>query len=265
MSDKIVAPTIGRCIYCGASGPDVALTDEHIIPFALNGSFVLKSASCPDCQDTTKHIEQNVLRPMLGPTRVRANLRTRNKKDREKPFPIKMTTPDGETKVIDVPPADIPTYLFLPIFAPPGLLFNRGPEDEIPLNAFWYYSFDSDAHTKNQKLASKLGKGQATYLHLRLDEFARMIVKIGYAYAVGAYTMEGFLPLVTGIIRKTQHDISTYVGTTPEIPAPDPNALHTIKTGWCEPPHQSLLRVRVCLFSNLGAPQYDVIVGRRTD
>ena len=47
------------CIYCGATS---GLSDEHVIPFALEGEFVLRNASCKACGDKTSRIELKVLR-----------------------------------------------------------------------------------------------------------------------------------------------------------------------------------------------------------
>jgi 5-methylcytosine-specific restriction endonuclease McrA len=48
---------VGRCIYCGRS--DVALTDEHVIPLALDGLWLLKDASCEACNAiTTRSLSQ---------------------------------------------------------------------------------------------------------------------------------------------------------------------------------------------------------------
>jgi hypothetical protein len=58
-----VCPGIGRCIYCDASG--VALSDEHVIPFALNGNLVIEDASCEDCRKLTSANEGIIARRML--------------------------------------------------------------------------------------------------------------------------------------------------------------------------------------------------------
>ncbi|MFZ1093435.1 MAG: HNH endonuclease [Xanthobacteraceae bacterium] len=38
--DRKEYPSFDVCIYCGASGDDVELTDEHIVPFSLGGNAV---------------------------------------------------------------------------------------------------------------------------------------------------------------------------------------------------------------------------------
>jgi HNH endonuclease len=44
----------GACIYCGTTG--VKLTDEHIVPYSLGGSHVLRDASCLQCADELPEI-----------------------------------------------------------------------------------------------------------------------------------------------------------------------------------------------------------------
>ena len=41
--ETLRAASVGSCIYCGATDQ---LTDEHIIPLALGGRFVLPDSSC---------------------------------------------------------------------------------------------------------------------------------------------------------------------------------------------------------------------------
>jgi hypothetical protein len=67
-------PPVGRCIYCGATRYSIddarPLADEHIIPFALNGDYVLPEASCRQCERTTGQFEQVALRGILRGARV---------------------------------------------------------------------------------------------------------------------------------------------------------------------------------------------------
>jgi hypothetical protein len=65
---------IDKCIYCGAVE---GLTDEHIIPYSLNGDYVLQQASCLACCDITSRFEQEVTRNFLRPMRAYFGLKTR--------------------------------------------------------------------------------------------------------------------------------------------------------------------------------------------
>jgi hypothetical protein len=54
---------------------------EHIIPFGLGSVMILPRASCKKCGKITGKIEESCLRMMLGPTRIRMSLPTRNPDD----------------------------------------------------------------------------------------------------------------------------------------------------------------------------------------
>src|SRR5690242_1220986 len=73
-------PSIGRCIYCGAT--DRKLTDEHVVPYGLTGHGVIfRKASCEACaQLFTREFEQHVLRDMWGPFRERLQTPSRSRK-----------------------------------------------------------------------------------------------------------------------------------------------------------------------------------------
>ena len=55
--EKKEYPSFGECVYCGASGTDVELTDEHIVPFSLGGNAVILRGSCEACAAETSKIE----------------------------------------------------------------------------------------------------------------------------------------------------------------------------------------------------------------
>ncbi|SRR5271163_282192 len=50
-------PATGECIYCGALGSEVELTDEHIVPYSLGGNVELLQASCKKCARVTGGLE----------------------------------------------------------------------------------------------------------------------------------------------------------------------------------------------------------------
>lgn len=68
---------IDHCIYCKSTEN---LSDEHPIPFALNGRFVLEKASCESCRVATQKFEQAVLRDSLGSVREVLGLSSRKAK-----------------------------------------------------------------------------------------------------------------------------------------------------------------------------------------
>ena len=55
-------PPVGRCIYCGSTD---TLTDEHIIPLALNGTGLLPKSSCVACAKITNSAGQTARRHLV--------------------------------------------------------------------------------------------------------------------------------------------------------------------------------------------------------
>lgn len=120
---------VNQCIYCGSTH---SLSDEHIIPYALNGNLVLPKASCKSCADITKQFEQTVARTIYGTFRNKNQFRTRRKKERPNYIPVYTTGENGIQERIDVTVNDYPN-IFLSIDAPPpGILENREPSDKNP-------------------------------------------------------------------------------------------------------------------------------------
>jgi hypothetical protein len=76
---------IGTCIYCGAVED---LRDEHIIPKALNGGWILPKASCRSCEAITSKFEMKVLRGPLWLPRRALNLQTRHRDRQPESFPV---------------------------------------------------------------------------------------------------------------------------------------------------------------------------------
>jgi hypothetical protein len=262
-SDVIIA-TIGHCIYCGAAGPDVELTAEHIVPYALDGFYVLANASCIACSDITKHIEQNVLRPMLGLTRARMGMQTRRPAARNKPFRVEVHE-HATVSIHHVSHCDLPAFLWLPVFAVPGLPFGDTPQEELPLLAWWYASLDKDPQEMLKRLGKRLGSsGEVVLGVLRLDEFARMLAKIAHAAAVALPSLGQFRPLLPDIILRKNLDLSLYVGcSNPHHIAPPESNLIRVMVCWAKKPFDQWLIAEIRLFAMLGAPSYQVIVGTR--
>ena len=98
---------VGHCIYCRSTDQ---LSNEHIVPPALNGNLELLKASCEECRKITSKFETRVL---LGPMRVvRAirNLRTRNPKKRPTTGTVTIVR-DGIEEDVDLPLAEFPVGL----------------------------------------------------------------------------------------------------------------------------------------------------------
>jgi len=68
--------TVNFCVYCSSKDE---LSDEHIIPFALSGSYILVNGSCEDCRKITNSFEQPLLRGLFYDYRAYSGLKSRTK------------------------------------------------------------------------------------------------------------------------------------------------------------------------------------------
>src|ERR1700730_12837576 len=120
----------GRCIYCPC---DQGLTDEHVVPLALGGKWILPDASCEICRVKTSRFEQIVARDMYWPLRLSLGIRGRKRKDRPTHWAgvVVDDATGGETpttfEVEKIPP------LYLVAALPrPGMLVGREPNESNP-------------------------------------------------------------------------------------------------------------------------------------
>ncbi len=107
---------VNRCIYCGAD--DCRLTDEHIVPFGLGGTAVLKKASCIPCGVITGKFEGVVQRGIFGDYRILRDMPTRNKKERPKTKVISVVDATGR-KAFDLAPNFYPALSSLRLLIMP--------------------------------------------------------------------------------------------------------------------------------------------------
>jgi len=106
-------PSPHVCIYCGAKEN---LSDEHIIPKALGGRWILPQASCSGCSAITSAFEGVCARPILGPLRLYYGFPTRRKKSRPKTMPlkVKLTSEQQDWSEVNVKQEDYPFLVLLP-------------------------------------------------------------------------------------------------------------------------------------------------------
>jgi len=135
-SPKEVIGSVGVCIYCGAA--EGQLSDEHIVPLGLGGIWVLRKASCPNCQNITSAIELDVLRYTLLQARAKLGLPSRH--DRQMPGELPLIVAGkGRQHTILVPVEKHPTILFLPRFKPPAYIDKRHYKAGIDVEGVYIY------------------------------------------------------------------------------------------------------------------------------
>jgi hypothetical protein len=115
------SPRIGECIYCGSTAN---LSDEHAVPYAINGPWTLLEASCGDCRDITHRFERDMARGLLPAIRAVFRMQTRRPKERPKTLPLLLVV-NGEDQFIQVPLNEFPVFLPIIQLPPPGVVAGR--------------------------------------------------------------------------------------------------------------------------------------------
>ncbi len=195
-----IAP-VGRCIYCGSAAD---LSDEHIIPYALNGKWGLPDASCKSCSMITSQFEGNVLRGPLLPARSVTQFSTRHPRNRPTEYPIII---DG--KPINVTSKDLVATVHLPIILQAAYFDGREYTSGIVLIGVENIVFGKDnLHNYKENNTIKI---ISTYNYI---DFFRMIGKIGYSYAVANYGLLAIKKtyILPSILGETD-DIGKWIGS----------------------------------------------------
>lgn len=230
MSQRIIAPTtynfdpINECIYCGHRGE---LSDEHIIPYALGGTLVLPKSSCSPCAAITSRFERKVLRDFMHTGRAVGNMPSRRKSKRPKSLPIEFISPDETIFRRDVATPDAPAVIHLPILAPPSILSDRPPTNDIQFAGMETIHLGKDIRDVIQV---NRAVGVRFHDRLLLSAFTQMLAKIAYSHVIATYGLlarddSPVLPLIFG----KRHEFSNWIGSGAFEPATkSENPLHVI-------------------------------------
>ena len=254
--EKVYKP-VWFCIYCGSGiikeTTKRKLGAEHIVPFGLGGVQILPRASCKKCEAITGAFEQSCQRMMLGPTRIRLGLPTRNLDERPSELPIILTN-GSTTETKAIPASEFPLVIPGLILPPPGILSGEKPHDRM-VGEFWCIR---ENETAEKFLTPGNGFKLASFNnHL----FMQMLAKIGHSYAVAEWGFHSFKPLLLDLIVGNSQTASYWVGGSGPVQAPDVGGLHRL-----ELKREMLLATEyvvayVRLFASFGAPEYRIVVG----
>lgn len=260
-------PSIGRCIYCGASG--VKLTDEHVIPFALVGNTVLfKKAVCERCRKVTHAYEERVLREMFGNLRVQLDAPTRRPNERVYTLHHTFRLLDAAGRVIgerviqrtwDNSPVACPSW-----HAPePGYLHGHAKTSTIAGREWAYLGPTGRPFVK--AAAAEIGhSGPIAYRvgNVLPEDYLRFIAKVTHAYAVALFGYDAFEHWLAPIILCEDDAISYLVGGHPKVAPPVPGG-SAFKIDFGHPVDgMGVLLAQVRLFEFLGTPEHLVVVGK---
>jgi hypothetical protein len=257
----------GRCVYCLENirdWPQEQITDEHIIPRALNGSLIIRNGACKSCAELSNQSYENVAlnNDLLIARRILELKKSRKRgKNQKPPRPLPPVargdaTMDAEAE-FDLALADgnYPNHFSLVQFPPAGRVI--GEKSGADLKSIRLQIFNLGNHqgrADNVTVRSPMVNGP----------FAKMLAKIAYCFAVAERGFEGFGGQdIRDLLAGRRDDVYDFVGTvaTPELLTT--RHLHSLyfrqRGDW--------LTVLVHLFASCGAEgkpshPYEVVVGK---
>jgi hypothetical protein len=243
---------VGKCIYCGSTEN---LGNEHIIPYGLNGQWILPKASCKKCAEITKQFEEDVLRNLFLEIRTSLGLKTRNIEHRPTLLPLIVLKEDTE-EVLSLPPNEHFTTACLLEYPLPAYIDGRNYKEEVEVIAYSIISFKKSPNDIIEKYNISEIKIKAFLKNAY--SFPRLLAKIAYGFTVAQFGLdsleESFLPkIITGEDKR----IMKYVGTCSDEIMKIDGVLHDVMMIANK---KREIMVRIKLLSK-NAPEYLVVVG----
>ena len=245
----------GVCIYCGMT--DVALSDEHVVPYSLGGSHILKKASCGRCADITKKFEQRVARDLWGNARIAFGAPSRRKRERKKT--LLMPDPNGRNRDLTVRAADYPGGFVFYKMERAGLLQGL-PADEDVSSRWQLVVIDDDKRRKSFLERYPARPLTLSFRHVP-QEFGQLLAKIGYGHILTQLNPGEFRPICVPFILGHDANVSYVVGGTLEAQVSEANNGYSLGTAAFGSADRLMLVALVRLLANTHAPAYHIVVG----
>ncbi len=252
-----------KCIYCGKEQED--LSDEHIIPYALNGKLVLPKSSCRAHASMTSKFELAVARKLYGIHRAHEGVRSRDKKQKGKVLGhrVAVTGLDKNGKEVTkmLPIGKLPRIPMIISLDEP-LVLQAEPkrlENSVSIKV----DMDDDAN-ELRPLREQLGWSKLTLQSPAADPsaFIKMLAKISHSFAYAETGGLGYtpilLPQILNQIEDETYSLTTYVGGfKPQIGQSSKElCLKEIEQG-----ETRYLVVEISLHFFRKLPRYQVVVG----
>lgn len=218
----------GRCVYCRADMSGYAaeeITDEHIIPRALNGTLVIRRGACVVCARlSNKNYEAAALNSdLLVPRRLlelKASRRRGRSQSAPRPLPL---TARGEAVMgggdfeINLAREDYPQTFALIVFQPAGLLAGDDRGGDLQRMRLQVFNMGGSNPNTDITTRSPMTNGP----------FAMMLAKIGYCYAMAEYGESYFRSGdIRDLLLGRRHDVYNFVGNTEDPERLTTKALH---------------------------------------
>jgi len=210
----------GRCVFCLEDMSDYPAkdkTDEHVIPDALRGDYVIEDGACSDCaQKSNKEYENIALNNDLLVPRRLLDLKSSKKRGKNakqpKPLPpvaLGNATMDPNAEFsIHLEVDQYPQSFALIYFPPPGLLAGVDRGSDLKMIAMHHYN-----------LSNRGAMNVTQQIRMSNGPFAMMIAKIGYCFAAAELGIEGFYgDQIRDLLAGRRDDLYNFVGgcSTPE-------------------------------------------------
>lgn len=268
LSPKTKFKPVNACIYCGATGRDIKLTDEHVVPLSLGGTYILPKASCRKCAEPIKKLEGYAGRQIFQDVRIEHGFPTRRPQERPTHLPLRASfSPSPDLAPIRlIPTKEYPGMLLLPIHEPAGIFLGRSPEMGGRAQMFVRQITGRDRIDR----LSKQGIEPLIYREIKPDLLLRLIAKVALGFAVEGYGLDSFDATVRDIILRRDTNPYYWAGgitlDMDEFPPPSGNSvLHRFVGYTREIAGVQYLVIQLQLFAYLGAPIYAVVVGKLTE
>jgi len=244
---------LNRCAYCPSTEE---LSKEHIIALGLGSDLVLPRASCEAHRKATSKVEDFVLRKYLCPLRSHLSLPSRRPLLRPDGYPLTLKRGFHSWRK-KVRLSDHPGLVRFMMFEPPGRVVGRAAQQETFSIRFINVEIFPDIAERVARLGADSFEDKVVVNAMAL---ARMIAKIGHAFAVAELGTEAFEETyVNHLVLDEAPDWNYWIGCYDrgsDVPARELHELRFLRRG-----HD--LSVIVHLFVPY-CPRYgyEVVVGR---
>ncbi len=257
---------VNECIYCGELGTaGNALTDEHILPFGLNGDHILPKASCRRCATVTSQFELKCLREAFGLYRSQKQFRSRKKSHKQIAEVINRYQ-NGNIQRAEYGANEVPKAVAFPVFPVPGILVGNDPCKDLSEDLL------VKIHTSGRPPFSEQVEEVGMKLSITPQPLARMIAKIGYGFAVTTFSYaenrnwRGYCFQQLRDIILSPHLKPWYlVGcdySNALVQSEIDNRFHAIQfVTIARESERGLAAIRIKLFADLDGPVYLVVLG----
>jgi hypothetical protein len=206
----IVVGPIGRCIYGEHHSRD-KLSREHVIPYGFAGGEILLKASCENCREITRKIEDDVLRAHLGSwrTKVRMPSRSNTSKRRNPVTELPLVVKEfGIERSIMVPVDLCPQFIALIDYPePPGIL-TGGPPKRHRKHIIKFFAKDIGMLERTRDALGLSPHAQVGVPNrLSAYSFTRWLAKMAHGHMVTLFGLDAFEPLLLNTILCHGYDV----------------------------------------------------------